>query len=120
MWVDWLLAGKGPRADLFRVGGHGAIDLVAEFGVALRVARQELPEAEQIVEDLDLAVTAHSCADSDRGDGHECADARGELCGNALEHDREGARGIKRDGIGDDLGRGRRDACPESGSRRGR
>src|SRR5687767_7277461 len=55
-------------ADIFYVRFGGSADVVGDFGVAAGVLGNEVfVEAEEVVEDLHLAVTVFSGADSDGG-----------------------------------------------------
>ena len=60
------------------------------------------------MEDLHLAVAAGSGADADGRDGELLGDERGELRGDALEHDRERARVLERAAVVEQLQRAAR------------
>ena len=60
----------------------------------------EVAEAEQVGDDLDLAAAAGAGADADRRDAQALGDGRGELRRDELEHDREGARLLDRERVG--------------------
>ncbi len=96
-----LVAGKRPGSDVLGVGGDRLGDGRAKIRVALRVLGQEVPQAEQVVEDLHLAVAAAARTDTDGGDREQRTDALREFGGDALEHDRERAGLFERERVGD-------------------
>src|SRR5690606_37849951 len=66
---------------------------VPELGIATDESRRDpLLETEQVVEDQHLAVAGGAGADPDGRDLEPLADLAGQRRGDALEHQREGAR----------------------------
>ena len=66
------------------------------------MARDEVAEAEQVGDDLDLAAAAGAGADADGRDAQALGDRRGELLGDELEDDREGAGLLDRERVGEE------------------
>src|SRR3954447_18994873 len=98
--VDVLGAREGAGAHVGGVLAHGGDHVALEVGEALGEAgREALVDAQQVVEDQDLAVGRRAGADADHGDlhvGHELLDHRRR---DGLEDDGEAARLLDGEGI---------------------
>src|SRR6266511_4101638 len=97
---------EGPLADLAVVLLQRLDDRRPEVGVPLRELRLEIAEqAEDVVEDQDLAVAVASRPDPDRRDAHALRGHRRHGRGHGLDDDREAASLLEADAIVDELPR---------------
>ena len=90
--------------DVFAIMLDGGADERGGIGIAAdKFGRRREGEADQIVEDENLAVAVGSGADADGGDGQLGGDFGSHFAGNAFEHDSSGARLGQRERIGLEL-----------------
>ena len=82
-------------ADVVAVGADGGGDEFADVGVLAGEFRRRVEgEAEEVVDDKDLAVAVGAGADADRGDVQLASDLRGEFARDGFEDYGEGACGF--------------------------
>ena len=95
------------RPDIVRVAADAVDGGLVEVGVALHEPRcPGVAVAEQVVVDQHLAVAAGAGADADGRDLEAFGDRLRDRCRHALEHQREGAGGLDRQRVVDQLQRG--------------
>src|SRR3954453_21873079 len=98
--VGVLRGGEAARPDLVGVGPHARHHVLLDVGKALGEARAHaVVDAQQVVEDQDLAVGRRAGADADDRNLHALHDRLGHRGGDRLEHDREAAGVLEVEGV---------------------
>ncbi len=86
--IALLVGGEGAALDVFAIVFDGGADQRAGVGVAAdEFGRRRKGEADQIVEDENLAVAIRTGADADGGNGQLGGDGGGHFAGNAFKND---------------------------------
>ena len=94
--------GNVPAATSAAYGATASRIVAAEVRVRPRVLRDAVAEPSEVGDDLDLAAAAGAGADPDRRDAQPLGDRRRELLRDELEHDRERARLLDRERVGEE------------------
>src|SRR6185369_4846119 len=92
---------EGASGDIARVPRGGVADLLADPYVRTSVLGDEIAQADEVGDDLDLAAAPGAGADPDGRHMEAFGDGRGELLWDELEDHREGACLLDRERIGD-------------------